>query len=142
MKKAAYSFLILAVLTILSGCGNYTLSSTPSAPNTVIRVTVTYSSTQEHFHREYVSSNKMRAVLNYLRWVDPYGKPETDPDTARGGLFRIILHLSDGTQTVYLQRSDQFMQVNGGPWLTIDPDRAKTLHQIVAEMESDSISSP
>ena len=127
----------LLFASLVSGCGGTVSPTAPSAPNTVVKVTVTYSSTQEHFFREYVSSNKMRAVLNYLRWIDPYGTPETDPDTARGGLFRIILHLADGTETVYLQKADQFMQADGGPWLTIDPDKAKTLTQIVAEMESD-----
>ena len=79
----------------------------------------------------------MRAILNYLRWIDPYGKPEADPETTRGSLYRITLHISDGTETVYLQKADQYMQVGEGPWLTIDPNRAKTLHRIVSEMESD-----
>ena len=129
----------LLVISLISGCGNYTLSSAPSAPKTVIKVTVAYQNAQDQFQRVYVSSSKMRAILNYLRWIDPYGKPEIDPETTRGGLFRITLHLSDNTETVYLQKSDQFMQVDGGPWLTIDPSQAKTLHQIVVEMESDKL---
>ena len=137
MKKAVCFIMTLFVFSFVSGCGNYTLSPTPSAPQTVIKVTVTYHSAQDQFQREYVSSVKMRAILNYLRWVDPYGKPEIDPETTRGGLFRITLHLSDSTETVYLQKSDQFMQIDSGPWLTVDPNRAKTLSKIVSEMESD-----
>ena len=127
----------LLVASLVSGCGGTVSPSAPSAPDTVVKVTVTYHSTQERFHREYISSAKVRAVLNYLRWVDPYGKPDTDPETTRGGLFRITLHLSSGGTTVYLQKADRFMRVNGGPWLTVDPDKAKTLYQMIAEMESD-----
>ena len=138
MKKGIYLSLVMLIVLFCCACGNYTLGAAPSAPETVVKITVTYQSPQESFRREYVSSQKMRAVLNYLRWIDPYGKPETDPDTARGGLYRITLHISDDSESVYLQKADQFMRVDGGPWLIIDADRAKTLHQILTEMDSDT----
>ena len=137
MKKLIFLIFVLMTIFVFPACGNYDPRPSPSAPETVIKVTVSYQSPQESFLREYVASPKMRAILNYLRWVDPYGKPETDPETARGGLYRITLHLSGDTESIYLQKADQFMQVDGGPWLTIDPDRAKTLRQILTEMESD-----
>ena len=139
MKKVIYLSIIMLTVLFCWACGNYDPGSSPSAPETVVKVTVTYQSAQDSLRREYVSSQKMRAVLNYLRWIDPYGKPETDPETTRGGLYRITLHLSDDTESVYLQKADQFMQVDNGPWQTIDPDRAKTLRQILEEMESDGI---
>lgn len=139
MKKVICLIFVILTFFVFSACGNYDPRPSPSAPQTVVKVTVTYHSTQNSLQREYVSSEKMRAILNYLRWIDPYGKPTIDPDTTRGSLFRIALQLSDGTQTVYLQKADQFMQINDGPWLTIDPERAGTLSQIVEKMESDEL---
>ena len=80
----------------------------------------------------------MRPILDYLHWIDPYGRPNGDPDRVPGAVFRIVLHYTDGTEKVYCQKADQYMQVNGGPWLTIDPEKALTLSRIVGELESDT----
>ena len=133
-RSVCYLALILALL--LAGCG-CTLRPTATAPVTVVKITVRYDGTTPHTQRQYVSSEKIRAILNYLRWIDPYGKPGKDPETIPGGLYRITLHLSDGSQSVYLQKADQYMKIDEQPWQTIDTKKALTLGKLLAEMESD-----
>ena len=79
----------------------------------------------------------MRAILNYLRWIDPYGKPEEDPEKVSGSDFQIVVTYSDGCQKTYIQKADRFLLEDGYGWRRIDPARAVTLSQILGKMQSD-----
>ena len=132
MKRSVYLFSLLLTFSLLPGCG-CTLQPTADAPNMVVKITVAY----DQGYYQYDTSPKIRAILNYLRWIDPYGQPGKDPETIPGGLYRITLHLSDGSQSVYLQKADQYMKIDEQPWQTIDTKKALTLGKLLAEMESD-----
>ncbi len=80
----------------------------------------------------------MRAVLNYLRWIDPYGLPQEDPETAEGSSFRIILSYSDGREKQILQKADRYLWEEGKNWRAIDPEEGAALLQIVSGMTSDT----
>ena len=87
--------------------------------------------------RHYTSATKMRAILNYLRWIDPYGTPSEDPEIMEGSLFQIVMRFSDGSEKIYRQKADRYMQIGSSGWLRIDPQKALTLSQMLGQMTSD-----
>ena len=132
---------LFAMLWILYGCSRPEPGSPPdSVCRVVTEITVDYENSGIRFHRQYTSSEKMQQILNYLRTIDPYGRPEEDPEATVGSCFRITLFYSDKCQTVYLQKSDRFLKTDGGEWKRIDPDRARELSRILGLMESDPVS--
>ena len=139
-KKLHRLFTVAALaLFLLSGCGNHSINTTEPSCRVITGVTVTYRNGNLSAEKYYTASDKMRAILNYLRWIDPYGPPEEDPETAIGSSFHITLQYSDGCQKDYLQKADRYMQIDGGSWKKIDPQKAITLSQILGQMESDLI---
>ena len=138
MKKSKYFFcLMLAVLSAALCCCRS--KEQPQPVNRAITdITVTYLNGSLQARLQYTAPEKIRAILNYLRWISPYGKPAEDPEQVEGHLFQIAVVFSDGSQKVYLQKADRYMQIDGAGWMTIDPEKALTLNKIVAEMKSDA----
>lgn len=135
-----YRWLLAVIFSvlILTGCaGGQGADASTVQPRVVTGITVTYENGPISARRYYTTSAKMRAVLNYLRWIDPYGVPQEDPSTVSGSSFRIILSYSDGREKLYLQKADRYLMEEGQSWKQIDPDKAMTLGQILGEMESD-----
>lgn len=138
MKKSRFLLwpvIFLLAAALLSGCSH---QSPPSRPTVVTGITVTYENGPISARRYYTTSAKMRAILNYLRWIDPYGTPEVDPDSVSGGSFSIVLSYSDGREKLYRQKADSYLLEEGYAWRKIDPDRAITLGKILGEMDSDA----
>lgn len=140
--KRSYRYRLFAVLLAASllfgGCSHCGSEALPAPECRVVTgIRVTFDNGPIHAERHYTASSKMRAVLNYLRWIDPYGAPQEDPETVTGSSFHIVLSYSDGCEKMYLQKADRFMQTDGGIWKTIDPKKAQTLSQILGQMESD-----
>ena len=128
--------MLFIILLLFSGCGKQVTVPEPQC-RVVTGVRVTFENGPIYAERYYTSSAKMRAILNYLRWIDPYGTPQEDPETTAGSSFHIVLTYSDGCEKTYLQKSDRFMQTDGGAWQTIDPKKAQNLSQLLGQMESD-----
>ena len=103
----------------------------------VTQINITYENGAIRTQRHYEDAEKMTQVLNYLRLIDPYGRPAVDPEIVGGSQFYIELAYSDGTSKVYRQKADRYMQIDGGDWKTIDPARAEELSLILGQMESD-----
>ena len=61
-------------------------------------------------------------------------KPEETP----GSDFYIVLSYSDGSQKLYRQHADRYMQKDG-VWKCIDPKKALELSRILGKMESDPV---
>ena len=138
MKKSKCIFcLMLAVLSVLLCCCR-PQNQTQSAGRTISDITVTYQSGPQQAKLQYHAPEKMRAILNYLRWIAPYGKPTEDPEQIEGHVFQIVVAFSDGSQKVYLQKADRYMQIDGAQWMVIDPEKAITLNKMVSEMKSDA----
>lgn len=138
MKRLRKMIAIFIWLSLLfSGCsqGN---AAPPAQCRTVTGIHVTFNNGPLYLERQYSVSSKVRAILNYLRWLDPYGMPEEDPETVSGSCFEITLQYSDGCEKRYLQKADRFLLEEGKPWRRIDPARAQTLSQILGQMPSDA----
>lgn len=142
MKKSCRRFrgiaaILLSAALCLGGCGRQGIPEEAPVCRVVTGISVTYENGPITARRHYTASDKMRAVLNYLRWVDPYGAPEEDPEAAGGSSFLIVLTYSDGCKKRYWQKADRFLLEEGRDWRKIDPTRAMTLGQILGQMESD-----
>ena len=134
-KKLTAFFLLVSVL--LTGCSRNTMVQEPAQCRLVTGVHITFDDGPIHLERQYTVSSKVRAILNYLRWLDPYGLPEEDPETVSGSSFRITLQYSDGCEKNYVQKANRFLLEDGKQWKRIDPTRALTLSQILDKMDSD-----
>ena len=134
MKKLSFLALILAVI-LLCGCSR--LQMPAQQPRIVTGVTVIYENDQIRFFRRYTSDEKIQKVLSYLRLIDPKGAAQTDPETLPGGMYTITLLYADGTQQVYHQKNDNYLQENDGRWKIIDPKKAEWLGQLIEQTESD-----
>ena len=137
MKKAVA--ICLCFCFLLSGCGRRVDDSESPKCRVVTSVDVTFENKPFRMEWHYDSSAKMRAILNYLRWIDPYGNPPVDPEQVDGILFKIVMFFSDGSEKVYLQKADRYMQIDGAPWKVVDPQKALTLSRILGQMNSDVI---
>ena len=137
MKKTIIIKILLPVLVciFLWSCAEKKPAISPTRTVTHITVTCQNGPLQTRLH--YTSAVKMRAILNYLRWIDPYGVPHEDPEKIEGISFRIVITFSDGSEKIYLQKADRYMQTDGASWLTINPEKAVTLSQMLGEMKSD-----
>ena len=139
MKKSRGIVALLMLLCLLmGGCSRHgDLPSEPPQCRVVTGIRVTFEDGPLKMERHYTASEKMRAILNYLRWIDPYGRPEEDPETVSGGSFQIVLTYSDGCEKTYVQKADRYLMEDGQDWKRIDPTRALTLSQMLGQMASD-----
>ena len=75
--------------------------------------------TVEKIYRE---SDQMKAILDYLRLLDPYHKAAIDPETFRSDTWEIRVCCSDGTSTLYRQIYRDYLQKDNGIWRQIDAE--------------------
>ena len=131
-----FKFMLVLLLALLTGC---TRQSAPPQPlcTVVTKVTVTFDDGPFHVVRHYTDTEKTRRFLMYLRQIDPYGAPETDPTKTPGSDYRIELHCSDGSVKCYRQKGERFMQGSDGIWKKIDPKKAQRLGLLVGSTKSD-----
>lgn len=122
---------------MLTGCTYYAPpgENHPVRVVTSVDVTATEQGTLHRFH--YKDPEKVQAILGYLRRLNPDFSTPITPDTFRTDAYEIRLNLSDGTQTVYHQIYDEYLQKNGGPWKSIDRVQGGTLLQLLSELPSD-----
>ena len=109
----------------------------PAPVRVVTQINITYENGAIRTQRHYQTSEKMTQVLNYLRLIDPYGRPAVNPEMVSGSQFYIELAYSDGSSKIYRQKADRYMQIDGGDWQTINPARAEELSLLLGQMESD-----
>ena len=129
-------FLVFPLFILITGCCK--LEQEQSAPYRVVtQVRVVYDNgmirTQRKFHRE----ENIQQILGYLRYIDPYGRPDEDPEQVQGRDYYITVIYSDGSERHYHQRDDRFFRVGDGPWKRIDPQKALYLSGLLGMMITD-----
>lgn len=124
--------ILLLVLLTFSGCENR--GETP-VYRVVTGVQVDYTRQGDTIHREYTKPASMQSILTYLRILKPYGP--VYPDENRDIMCKIVLHYSQGPDSVYIQQGQRFLQKDGGSWENIDPSRASLLYPMLLLLPSD-----
>lgn len=134
MKKKFSLFVMLCVaVTAMCGCQN---KSRPLC-RVVTQVDITCDHEGIPIHRHYTETEKMEAVLLYLRLLRPGGQPVTDPDTVNADIYEITVSLSDGQQRVYRQKDHRYFREALSGWQNIAPDRASRLYTLMRHYQSD-----
>ena len=122
---------LLWILSLLfSGC----VAHPPREYHVVTRIDVTVSHNAQITEYRFAQPEQLQAVLSYLRRLETYAPADISADTFRSDAFRIVLHRSDGTQTVYHQIADGYLQKNGGSWVKTDPTLASALRRLLESL--------
>jgi len=136
-KKICFCSLPLVLLS-LSGCCRVLLQKDLRPYRIITQVSVVYENGALSAQRDFYREESIRHILDYLRYVDPYGIPREDPELATGRCYSITLIYSDGSQRLYEQRADQYMRIDGGDWMRIEPQKALYLSGLFSMMPSDA----
>lgn len=123
----------------LTGCTYYAPPGEDHPVRVVTQIDVAATQAGEIFQFHYTEPEKMQTILQYLRRLEPDQFTPITPDTFRTDAYEICLTLSDGSQTVYHQIYNEYLQKNGGPWQSIDRALAASLPQLLANMPSDTL---
>ncbi len=137
MRKFICIILLFVTALPLFGCSFHPVAPSEHGIRVITAITVTYENGPLKTRRHYNTDEKMQPILHYLRRIDPYGKPEVNPETLPGSDFHIELSYSDGSRQLYRQKSDRFMLDADGVWKRIDPGKASKLSEILGKLESD-----
>ena len=126
---------LLVLICTLSGCVGHQAGETePTAYRVVCSIHITHRNGSAAQEYRYEDQEKMQQILDYLRWIDPYGTPAEDPEEQRGEEFLIELHYSDGTTKTYHQRCDRYLRVGEKPWKKIAPERGRELRELLESL--------
>ena len=139
MKFDFWKKICICILPLmLAGCCRIFWHKDREPYRVVTQVRIVYKNGDLQTQRDFYEEENIRHILDYLRYVDPYGVPREDPELAEGRIYYITLIYSDGSERLYEQRSDQYMRVDGGEWKRIDPQRALYLSGLFSMMPSDA----
>ena len=141
-KIVCFLFFLFLSIVLFHGCSVAEPSNSGTAGRVVVKITVSFENGPLKAYREYTAADKMQYVLNYLRYIDPYGTPKENPETATGNEYRIALVYPNGQEKIYRQKSDRFMQMHDGTWKEINPQKAQKLAEILGYFQSDADQSP
>ena len=111
---------------LLCGCAK---SEIPKGPmcRVVTQVEVTATIDGEVNENIFTASKEMESVMCYLRLLQKGKKADIDPDSFRSDYYEITVSYSDGQRTVYRQLHKDFLQIDDGPWRTIDGAKIELL---------------
>ncbi len=123
MKKMVV-FLLLPLL--LWGCSRSKIPAEPMC-RVVTQVGVAATIDGEVYAYTHTDSKEMESVLCYLRLLQKGKKADIDPDSFRSDSYRITIYYSDGQSTTYRQLHTDFLQIDDGPWQTIDGAKMELL---------------
>ena len=129
-SKRLFGF-VLSLTFLCSGCCRVSPETGGKPYRVVTRIDVFYENDDLTTMRQIFREEKMRPILDYLRYLDPYGTPREDPDQITGNDCFITLYYSDGSQCVYQQRSDLYFRKDSGPWKRVDPAKAMELKMLL-----------
>lgn len=135
MKKAA--FLVFPFVLLLTGCCRIFWDSENVVYPVITEVRVEYQNGALQTSQQFFRQENIQLILDYLRTIDPYGKPHENPEQISGRNFYITLVYSDGRQRIYQQRGDRYMRIDNGPWKRIDQQKALALSGMLGMMTSD-----
>ncbi len=138
MKKKLLLLIIMLCFSA-SGCSGRSKPPEPPKCRVVTEITIQVENAPEPGLCRYTDPRKMTKALNYLRHLDPWDIPETEPGISEGPEYRITLRLSDGSEKVYEQIGLSYFREPGTDWREIPPADAIRLPLLLAAVQSDAI---
>lgn len=129
MKKG---ILLLILPLLLCGCRGKMAEPTYRV---VTGVQVRYEREDGILVRTYEKPANIQSILTFLRILQPFGpvNPVENQDSA----CSITLHYSDGQDSVYLLKGQQYLQKDNGDWQNVNSTRASLLYPLLLLLPSD-----
>jgi hypothetical protein len=127
MKK----LIVILLLLLLTGCKAPVTQ--PNTPRLVTRVRIQ----TEDFTREYTDTEKITAVLDYLRFLPKYNPSVLNPDWVKSRGISIELTYLTGKNRTYVQKGVFYLSQDKEPFRPIDPDSARALIRLLETYPSD-----
>ena len=138
MKTDLLKKICIAVFPLfLIGCCRILRQDENGPYPVVTQVHILYKNEAIETQRDFYHEENIRQILDYLRYIDPYGIPKEDPSQVRGRTYVITLIYSDGSRQVYEQRADQYLRIGNGDWKRIEAHKAQYLSGLYGMMPSD-----
>ena len=125
---------ILFLAVLLTGC---CVRPSCTVPQIVTRVEVIHAAEEGLEHFTYTSPEKIEILLGYLRTARPSAADPITPETFRAEAYEIRVTLLDGTQRVYNQIYDRYLQRPGDPWRHIHTSHGGSLRSLLQELPPD-----
>lgn len=138
MKRKRTILCLLALLVILSACGNSN-NDTPTeqtgVPSRMVeQIDVAIHPEDDDFARSYTDMEKMSPILRILRDMDTTHVPEEEPSITDGQTYyTITATYANGESRVYYLLSHKFMRIDDGTWCEIDNSDAMDLIQYIRD---------
>ena len=127
-------FLILSLISVFfCGCQR----ETPPLCRVVTQIDVFCDHNGVPIRRTYRETEKMEAVLLYLRLLDSGKAPDIDPDTVDADVYEITVSLSDNNQHCYRQKDHRYFQRELNGWEQIPAEQASMLYAVMRYYPSD-----
>ncbi len=139
LQKICSIFLCLAFLFSLCGCCWENRGQSASAYRVITEIQAVYQNNTMEVRRQFFAPEKLQAIVNYLRRIDPYGAPYENPEQVEGRSYILTLCYSDGSIRRYHQHADRYLRQDDGPWKRIDPQQSLELSGLFGMMGSDPI---
>lgn len=136
MKKTLWQVFFLLVLVLsFSGCSK--AEAPNNAPAIVTQIQIDYLHKQSYLQRSYTNTKKIDTILYYLYDLEPFGKPQEDPEQIQGDYCRITLGFSNGKTKIYRQVGSRYLSVDSRPWQRIKENQGRILYHLVNHIPSD-----
>lgn len=130
--------IILFFLFLLfpAGCGN---KQRPVAASSRIVTGIDVYCQKPHgqLKRHYRQPEKIKAVLHYIRLLNPNGPTPVSQEAMQGDFYEIVVHLHDGGMRIHRQRADTFAALHRRYWGRIDRSLGMQLARILALLPGD-----
>lgn len=125
--------ILLLLFFCLCGCSK----QQRPACNVVTQIDITCTYGNQQLQRCYTDSEKMQAVLLYMRLLRNDKTADTAAQPLAATDFQITVSMSDGTKRFYHQKDYRFFQKNDGGWQRIPPEQAMELYRLIHFYDSD-----
>lgn len=135
---------ILALLLLLSGCGNDTPQPEGTGPGRMVRrIEVAIHPEDPDFDRTYVTQENMNELLALLRSMQNDQEPEEVPDLSGGqSYYTATVTFANGQQSVYYLLGHTYLRLGEEDWCVIDTDLSIRFSEFLRDRPSDDGSMP
>ena len=127
MKKLT----VILLLLLLTGCKAPVAQQ--NSPRLVTRVRIQ----TDDFTREYTDTDKITAILDYLRFLPKYSPSVLNPEWVETGGISIELTYLTGKTRTYVQKGVYYLSQDKEPFRPIDPESASVLIKLLENNPSD-----
>ena len=127
MKKLT----VILLLLLLTGC------KAPVAQQNTPRLVTRVRIQTEALTREYTDTEKITAILDYLRYLPRENPSVLNPDWVRSNGISIELTYYSGKRRTFVQKGVYYLSQDQEPFRPIDPDSAAVLLRLLDTYPSD-----